>query len=113
MKNAEVRDMLGEQMKVLRERSQQEIPLIALDGLSNRLATIGKVLLDDGDDEFVELIALRGMVGAAQDKTTELMELIEQEHAEEFTQNYNKFLREVYDRLDELHVLLSYREGGK
>lgn len=39
MKNDKVREMLCSQMEVLLERSKQkEIPLIALDGLSNQMA---------------------------------------------------------------------------
>lgn len=112
MKNAAVRDMLGEQMKVLLERSRQDIPLIALDGLSNRMAAIGKVLLDSDTDEFVELLALRGMIGAAQDKVAELMVLLGEKLNDEFRQaESDEFLHNVYDQLDELHALLSYREG--
>lgn len=112
MKNADVREMLGKQMKVLLERSRQDIPLIALDGLSNRMATIGKVLLDDCDDELLELIALRGMVGAAQDKVAELMVLLGEKLNGEFRQAASdEFLHKVYDQLDELHALLIYREG--
>ncbi len=46
--NNEVREILYCQMKALHERSTERgIPLIALDGLSGRIAMLGKILLDD------------------------------------------------------------------
>lgn len=103
MKNTEVRNLLGEQMQVILKRSRQDIPLIALDGLSSQMAKIGKVLLDD-DDEFVELIALRGTFGAVKDKVGELIELVEGK-----TDYADKSWQDVYDRLNKLNALLSYR----
>ena len=101
MKNDKVREMLCGQMEVLLERSRRkEIPLIALDGLSNQMAKIGKVLLDDGGGELVELVLLRGMVGAAQEKVIELMNMV-------WNSNDDDFIHDVYDRLDELRAMLT------
>lgn len=101
MKNDKVREMLCSQMEILLERSKrEEIPLIALDGLSSQMAKIGKVLLDNSDEKFVELILLRGMVGAAQEKVVELMNLV-------WNSKGDDFFHEVYDRLDELRAMLT------
>ncbi len=101
MKNDKVREMLCSQMEVLLERSRRkEIPLIALDGLSNQMAKIGKVLLDDGGEKFVELVWLRGMVGIAQAKVVELMNMV-------WNSNDDDFIHDVYDRLDELRAMLT------
>lgn len=101
MKNDKVREMLCSQMEILLERSKQkEIPLIALDGLSNQMAKIGKVLLDDGGEKFVELVLLRGMVGVAQEKVVELINLV-------WNTKDDELFHEVYDRLDELRAMLT------
>lgn len=101
MKNDKVREMLCGQMEILLERSKQkEIPLIALDGLSNQMAKIGKVLLDNGNEKFVEFILLQSTVRVAQSKVEELMNMV-------WNSNDDDFIHEVYDRLDELRAILT------
>lgn len=98
--NERVREMLCSQMEILLERSKQkEIPLIALDGLSNQMAKIGKVLLDNGNGKFVEFILLQSTVRVAQAKVEELMNLV-------WNLKDDDSFHEVYDRLDELRAML-------
>ena len=101
MKNDKVREMLCSQMEILLERSKQkEIPLTALDGLSNQMAKIGKVLLDNGNGKFVEFILLQSTVRVAQAKVEELMNLV-------WNLKDDDSFHEVYDRLDELRAMLT------
>ena len=99
--NERVREMLCSQMGILIERSKQkEIPLIALDGLSNQMAKIGRVLLDNGNGKFVEFILLQSTVRVAQAKVEELMNMV-------WNSNDDDFIHDVYDRLDELRAMLT------
>ena len=48
MNHEKVRAVLGAQLELLHERSKNDIPLIALDGLSKEAVAIGRLLLNDG-----------------------------------------------------------------
>ena len=103
-----IRNILGEQLRIVHERSQGDIPLKALAGLSREAAGIGKVLLDAGSYETYAAVSAEPWrtVCTACDEARALVE----QFCAAFP-NLNAEQEEFYNRLSRLYALLSDGHG--
>jgi len=100
MKRKDVRELMYSQMTILNERSKGDIALIALDGLSRNISTIGKSLLREfANDDRYTLAMLNGMIVSACGAIESLLHRLNGLES-----------NEVYDALDEIHSLLTIPE---